>query len=328
MTGRGKLSQVLAVLVPLLVALGAGWLLFGRVTGHHLTVRPGIHHAPAASSRPPARPERLFHAAMNSGWLNGVAVARDSALPAWTRATGERPAVVVVYTALTGRFPTAEVRQIASQGALPLLQVNPRGVPLDRIAAGDEAGLLARYAADIHHAGVPLALSFAHEANGDWYPWGCRHTPARVYVAAWRRFHEAIGAKGVTWVWTVDRWHGHGCPVMARYPGPAWVDWIGVDGYLRHKGETFASIFGAAVRVLKGTGKPVLLAEVGAPAVPGQPGLIASLFGGARTSGCLGVVWFDSATRKGDYKPQDHPAALGAFRSALAGQYAPSQPGR
>src|SRR5438477_654456 len=64
---------------------------------------------------------------------------------------------------------------------------------------------------------------------------GCGgHDPAR-YIAAWRRIHDrfvAAGATNVVWVWAPNVTDVEGGPeTMAYYPGDAYVDWTGVDGY-------------------------------------------------------------------------------------------------
>ena len=51
---------------------------------------------------------------------------------------------------------------------------------------------------------MPIALSFGHEMNGNWYPWGTAQTTAAEFVAAWRHIHDVFaraGATNVIWVW-------------------------------------------------------------------------------------------------------------------------------
>jgi beta-mannanase len=50
---------------------------------------------------------------------------------------------------------------------------------------------------------LPIAVSFGHEMNGNWYPWGTAHTTAAQFVAAWRHIHDLfarVGATNVIWV--------------------------------------------------------------------------------------------------------------------------------
>ena len=175
-------------------------------------------------------------------------------------------------------------------------------------------------AADITALDRPVALSFAHEMNGSWDQWGCHHTPAAVFTAAWRHIHRILHGRLITWVWNINRVWSGSCPIRALYPGAAYVNWVGIDGYLRDPWDTFRQIFGPTVaRVRSFTSKPILLAEAGVPAGPHVARRIVSLYSGARADHLIGIVYFDSATRKGDYRPQDNPAALAAFRKAAKG---------
>jgi beta-mannanase len=59
-------------------------------------------------------------------------------------------------------------------------------------------------------------LSFAPEANGNWYRWGWSHTPPAVWVAAWRHvvtLFRSLKARNAIWVWTVNISFPHSGPV-------------------------------------------------------------------------------------------------------------------
>jgi hypothetical protein len=119
------------------------------------------------------------------------------------------------------------------------------------------------------------------------------------------------------------------CSLAARWPGSRYVDWIGVDGYWRGPGDTFASVLAPTIRAaLRLARKPVLIGETGAADVPQARGWIRSLFAGARrTPSVIGVVWFDYGDRLGDYRLEDDPAALAMFRRK-AQHYRQTGPGR
>jgi mannan endo-1,4-beta-mannosidase len=56
----------------------------------------------------------------------------------------------------------------------------------------------------VRNLNVPIALSFGHEFNGNWYPWGTTGTTAADFVAAWQHVHDlfaAAGATNVIWIW-------------------------------------------------------------------------------------------------------------------------------
>jgi hypothetical protein len=139
---------------------------------------------------------------------------------------------------------------------------------LEDIAAGDydqRIGSLARAARRRRHT---VLLRFAHEMNGDWYPWSERKDPrqtAEAYVSAWRRIRRSFrgaGADNVQFVWSVN--HEPAERLDRFYPGDAFVDWIGLDMYNqpnwpRSPGEMLQPAYEfAAARH-----KPIILTEVG-----------------------------------------------------------------
>lgn len=109
-----------------------------------------------------------------------------------------------------------------------------------------------------------LFLRFAPEANGDWHTYSPiyshedqsdpdKNVPpppddrtekqnAAGFVAMWRHVHALFTANGldsthVAWIFAVaerDSWWGTGPRIMEQlFPGDAFVDWVGVDGYNR-----------------------------------------------------------------------------------------------
>jgi mannan endo-1,4-beta-mannosidase len=285
-----------------------------RSPGAYLSSRSGAGRRQACVRVPPARSV-------------GVAVTAPVSRNAreFATATGAHPRMIVVYDGFGSPFQVNQAEQMARLGALPVIQWNPRHVSLAAIAAGRWDAYLRRYAAAVAKFGCPLVLSFAHEMNGSWYPWGCRHTGAAVYKAAWRRIVGVMtqaGARNVIWMWTTNAEAPGDCPVASRYPGGRYVTWIGVDGYPRIPGRTFQGIFGSTLAgIRRFSAKPILLAETGVLVnTPGAAARIRGLFAGAAaTPGMIGVVYFDARTRKyGDYRPQDNPAVLAAFRQAVA----------
>jgi mannan endo-1,4-beta-mannosidase len=237
--------------------------------------------------------------------------------PPCTRAAGVAPQIVGIYARFGGAFPSGEVREILATGALPLIGLNPRSISLAAIASGRHDRLLRACAAAIHKLGRPVAISFGHEASGPWYPWGCRQAPARAYVAAWRHIHDVTGTRMVTWAWMVNRtWKSARCHLRARWPGPGYVSWVGIDGYLRGRALTFRTVFGPTLRQLRTFArKPVLITETGVPPGPPQAARNTRLCAASHAAGLAGLVWFD-ANAKQRWRIDDDPSALAVFRRA------------
>ena len=111
------------------------------------------------------------------------------------------------------------------------------------------------------------------------------------------------GARNIVWTWDMNRIYSATCPLAARWPGLPARDWIGVDGYWRGPGDTFASVLAPTIRAARRLArKPVLIGETGAANVPQARGWVRSVFKGARsTPSVIGVVWFNYGDRLGDY---------------------------
>jgi hypothetical protein len=237
----------------------------------------------------------------------------------FTKATGVRPDLAVYYSGWYEPFQTGFAEIAAQHGAMPLVQMNPNGVSLAAIASGSYDSYLVSYAKAVRSYARPVVLGFGHEMNGQWYAWGYRHTPAHVFVAAWRHIvtvFRRAGARNVTWMWTVNtvETKKHKIPNPAAWwPGSSYVDWVGIDGYFHKASSQFASVFGPTIAdVREWTQDPILISETGASSRVGQPAKIASLFAGVLSFGLLGFVWFD-AVGNADYRITS-PAAIAAFR--------------
>jgi mannan endo-1,4-beta-mannosidase len=253
-------------------------------------------------------------------WYNGVAFPSVTELGPFMTETDTHPQIVEDYVAFGAPFPTAQVEQIAKTGALPLLELGPKHELLANIAHGGYDRYLSVWTKALLATGVKIGIDFGHEPNGSWYPWGCHHQTAAEYVHAWRHIHMLIGTYHVTWVWAVNQTIPGTCAISQFWPGKRYVNWVGIDGYLRYPQSTFAAVFDPTIHQLQQlTNRPILIAEAGAVGGPAQPALIKNLYTSAhRTPNVIGVVYFVNKTRKGDYRPQDSPAGLLAYQLAVS----------
>ena len=293
---------------------------------------PARHPAPGSSPPPAAHasapsPDRAVHARLSAKPLSRLGVFGDgpgfAPVEQFAAATHHQPNVVLYYSSWFEKFQTGFADQISASGAVPLVQINPFGVSLADIAAGRYDGYLISYADQVRSFGRSVIIGFAHEPNGNWYPWGQGRSSPASFIAAWRHIVDvfrAQGADNVTWLWTVNS-IGEGVgPIAGLWPGAAYVTWVGIDGYYVRPGDTFASVFGPTITAVRQlTSDQVLISETAAgPATGDQPGKIADLFAGVRAQHLLGLVWFDKAQDKGPYRQdwrlEGDPAAIAAFR--------------
>jgi mannan endo-1,4-beta-mannosidase len=218
----------------------------------------------------------------------------------FAQAIGRQPNIVLYYPTWREQFQVGFATAAAKRGALTLVQLDTdSNISLASIASGQYDHYWQSYADEVRAFRGQVILSFDHEMNGDWYPWGYRHTSPAVFVAAWRHVVDIFreqGARNVIWMWTVNilSVQDH-IPGPARWwPGSPYVNWVGIDGYYYASSETFASLFGPTIAdVRELTDDPILIAETGIALSAGQPAKIADLFAGVHTFGLLGFVLFD-----------------------------------
>lgn len=255
---------------------------------------------------------------------------------------GCRPSVVSMFVKLDTPFDARRLSGLAMGGATPFLtlepwyqrmrpgQVHDASLSLRSVASGTQDRALARIAAVIAAYPGAVYLRYAHEMNGDWYPWSARANggdPA-AYVAAWRHVHtlfDRAGVRNVRWVWSPAALptgpSGVGGELESQYPGDEWVDYVGFSGYAKNvpsARETFAPWLADVARF---TNRPVVLAEIGADGAH-KSDWIASLADYIEsTPRIAGFVWFNttpaSTGATGYYRIDDNPRQATAFRTVL-----------
>jgi mannan endo-1,4-beta-mannosidase len=251
---------------------------------------------------------------------------------AFGEASGTKPDIAMCYSGWFVPFPPSFADTAAKNGAVPLVQMDPDNVSVAAIARGNYDGYLSAYAEAVRAYRHPVILSFGHEMNGSWFSWGYKNTPPAVFVAAWRhivKLFRALGAQNVTWLWTVniinDTQRGKIPGPSPWWPGSAYVNWVGIDGYYLKSSWQFAPLFGPTITAVRSlTLDPILIAETGAVPEAGQPGKIADLFAGTRRYGLLGFVWFDATNTQHVPFGIDSSGAFAAIRKGARAYHRPS----
>lgn len=202
-----------------------------------------------------------------------------------------KPASVTWFSRFGAAYPENQLRFLHQRNTAAHITWEPwsdtqQGVALADIANGGWDGYIDSWARASARQGLPYLLRFGHEFNGDWYPWCTAHNgrDPRTYVRAFRRvverFREA-GAHHVQWVWCfnndsapAETWNDP----RAAWPGEAYVDWIGIDGYNFGRSRDWArwvgfkQMFAGPLGIAKELAphKPVMLAETGCSEVGGD----------------------------------------------------------
>ena len=260
-----------------------------------------------------------------------------SGLRALTAQLGQAPGQVTWYAAWATApdFPAAAAADIAATGAVPEVTWEPwdpaagtyqPAYALSRIAAGAYDGYVRRWAQQVRSYGKPVVIRFAHEMNGDWYPWAEQANGNRPgdYVAAWRRVvgvFAAAKATNVTWSWAPNVPYAGSTPLSGLYPGDAYVGRVGLDGYnwstlqAGSSWQSFGEVFGAGIAQLTSlTSKPVYVSETGCPETGGDKAAwIRDMWSWlASHPEVRGVTWF-SFDKEADWRIDSSDASLQAY---------------
>jgi hypothetical protein len=225
-------------------------------------------------------------------------------MEAFASSAGRRPNIALYYSGWYEKFRTNFADDALANGAIPAVDINPFGVSLSAIAAGAyDSTYLMPFANAVKAFGSPVIISFGHEPNGWWYPWAYGWTgasatqPPKEWVAAYRHIVQVfntVGAENVTWLWQMNQDVAGTGPIAAYWPGAAYVNWVGIDGYYGQPADNFASLFGVTIHQVRAlTGDPTLISETAITRGPAEPQEIANLFDSIRTGNYLGFVWFD-----------------------------------
>jgi hypothetical protein len=186
----------------------------------------------------------------------------DTNIMAFTTAVSATPAAAGAYVDL--RVDAARLRsfldKVHALGSIPYLTFDPKEFAnpdvaaqyayLGQIPQGVWDAKLKEVAGVLRDFGQPVMLRWAHEMNGNWYPYSGAFSGGRsdadqngvadgpqTYIAAWRYVHALFKAEGATellWIYSPNaesfpnaEWNG----LFSYYPGSKYVDLIAVDVY-------------------------------------------------------------------------------------------------
>ncbi|MCO4253752.1 glycosyl hydrolase [Pseudarthrobacter cellobiosi] len=259
---------------------------------------------------------------------------------------GESPSTILFYKDFLQAPPIAEMNSVRARGAVPLITWEPwawgggmeqPAYSLDRIAAGDFDAHITQWGQALAAWGQPVQLRFAHEMNGNWYPWaeGVNGNQPGDYVEAWRHVHDIVAASGasnVSWVWSPNVPYYGSTDLAGLFPGAGYVDVVALDGY---NWGTSASWSGwispqdlfapgiAQVRTLA-PGVPILISETASSEAGGNKAawnteLVSYL---AAQPDVMGFVWFH-LQKETDWRINSSASSASAFKSALQARRTP-----
>lgn len=216
-----------------------------------------------------------------SGCLTGAFIAdrpTAAAIDEFQRDYGKKPFLVMTFLDW-GKFPDdAVIRDVYGRGCTLVVTWEPwhaeqkAGIDYTGLLRGREDEYIRAFAEKLKAIGQPVFLRFAHEMNGDWYPWSAAKLGAARYQGVFRRVRRVFDQAGVSNVWWIFSVNAENVPAgndpAFCYPGDRFVDYVGLDGYnwgttqtwsqWRSFVEIFSKSYSETVRNHK---KPVIVTE-------------------------------------------------------------------
>jgi hypothetical protein len=179
------------------------------------------------------------------------------------------------FDAWLGPFPSVLDTLAAQNNATVYLNIEPwntwGGGPVPKmsdIAKGSADSYLTSIGNAIKAGGADVWVTFAHEMNGTWYPWGIQAVTPAQWVTTWKHVCDVIRAAAgghAKMVWCPN--NNDVGPVTPYWPGDAYVDIAGFDSYLNQDSasQTYATWTAKTVAEIRslGTTKPLWNAESG-----------------------------------------------------------------
>ena len=248
-------------------------------------------------------------------------------LPSFNSGLSRPLSVVHVYQDWAAPTPAATLQQVLARGATPMIDWRC-GVTDEAILAGRDDAMITAFASELAQLKAPVFLRWFYEFN---FPYSPDYQSCIAglgpagYAAAFRHIHAlftAAGANNVAFVWCLSA-AGQDQDWIRYYPGPSYVDWIAVDGYLRNstaytQGQ-FAARFGPWYTAFASFGKPLMITETAA--LSGAQAQYLSDIRNTLDAGypmIRGLLYFDAPGKAGTYQYPLDEAGYSAFQ-ALAG---------
>jgi hypothetical protein len=194
------------------------------------------------------------------------------------------------------------LEEVWSAGATPFANIHVQSTA-SRVAAGDLDGAIQNLVAAVkgwvdRGGGRSVLLAPMQEMNGDWIPYGMDPTN---YKPAFRRFVNIGRAAGLAdtntrWVFAPNGWSKPPHKIVDYYPGPDYVDLIGISAY-NWGGSTVYQTMGGALNELRSFApeKPYIVAQTASTTAGGdRDAWLREMFAFlAADTNAVGFIYFD-----------------------------------
>jgi hypothetical protein len=260
---------------------------------------------------------------------------QDTAMSNFEALIGKQPQMEAVFTHWgNDQFPSYVAPRVRDKGRTLVIfweavdynrdYFNQPEYSFDSVISGGMDAYFTKFAADAKAYGGEIILAPYSEFNSDWFPWGItigNNSPAK-FIAAWKHIHDIFAnVPNVKFAWVPNN---DSIPDTQAnnfdlaYPGSAYVDVVGLDGFNDTPWETFDTMMGAELTRLKKYNKPIYIMSMGVKEDARKPAWITDAFTVQlyKYPEVKGWVWFNENKEK-DWRVNSSAASLSAFKSML-----------
>jgi hypothetical protein len=270
-------------------------------------------------------------------WMKwGVFVGwQDTAMSNFEALVGKQPQMEAVFTHWgNDQFPSYVAPRVRDKGRTLVIfweavdynrdYFNQPEYSFDSVISGKMDAYFTKFAADAKSYGGEIILVPYSEFNSDWFPWGItigNNSPAK-FIAAWKHIHNIFAnTPNVKFAWVPNN---DSIPDTAAnnfdlaYPGSAYVDIVGIDGFNDTPWESFETMVGGELTKLKKYSKPIYIMSMGVKEDARKAAWITDAFTVQlyKYPEVKGWIWFNE-NKERDWRVNSSAASLNAFKSIL-----------
>ncbi len=155
---------------------------------------------------------------------------------------GKKPFLVMVFAGWGDLVGENIIKDVYAEDCVLIVTWEPwnpatrEAIDYDKVLTGGYDGYIESFAERLKSSGGTVFIRFAHEMNGDWYPWSGLKIGKEKYIALYRYVKSKFNAnklQHVKWIDPVnlEDVHAENNQFKLYYPGDDFVDYVGIDGY-------------------------------------------------------------------------------------------------
>lgn len=111
---------------------------------------------------------------------------------------GKKPYLMMIFVDWDNFIEDGIIQDVYAQECVlvltwePWRAVDKKEIDYNAILSGDMDPYIADFAKKLKHINKPVFLRFAHEMNGNWYPWSASKIGAQKYIEIYRYIRDVF----------------------------------------------------------------------------------------------------------------------------------------